>query len=130
VEQHIYMLNIRIICLSGATYLHAQYQDNMSEWSNTSTHGLLFKSASTMKINFECVGLVQTSSSSSSHWKLTFFLAMIYIIFCSYKIIELALSNNHSVTHFNMQWLYAFFCKVHIKTWCRDEIIEIKVNPT
>jgi hypothetical protein len=55
---------------------------------------------------------------------------MIYIIFCSYKIIELALSNNHSVTHFNMQWLYAFFCKVHIKTWCRDEIIEIKVNPT
>ena len=43
---------MKIMCLSGATCLPvgSGNEDNVSEWSNMSTCGLLFKSASTIKI--------------------------------------------------------------------------------
>ena len=44
----------------------ARNQNNVSEWSDMSTRGLLFQWASNIKIQ-----LRTTRTSSSSHWKLT-----------------------------------------------------------
>ena len=51
---------------SKSKYWFARNQNNVSEWSDMSTRGLLFQWASTIKIQ-----LRTTRTSSSSHWKLT-----------------------------------------------------------
>ena len=64
-------------------------QNNVLEWSDMSTRGLLFQWASTIKIQIQACWSSTKGTSLSSHWKLT----------CSlYDIIdELALNNNHSL---------------------------------
>jgi hypothetical protein len=61
----------------------ARNQNNVSGWSDMSPGELLFQWASAYRIPTQ-------RTSSSSHWKLTWY---------SWKIAELALNNNHSLTH-------------------------------
>ena len=70
----------------------ARNQNNMSEWNNISTRGLLFEWTSTIQINQACWSRTKPTSSPS-HWKLT------CSPWYSWKIAELALCNNHSFTH-------------------------------
>jgi len=60
--------------------LLARNQNNVSEWSDMSTRGLLFQWIST-----------------SSHWKLT---CSRHDYWYSWTIAKLALNNNHSLTHY------------------------------
>jgi len=48
----------------------ARNQNNVFEWSDMSTRGLLFQWARTIKINSACLSKTKRTSSSS-HWKLT-----------------------------------------------------------
>jgi hypothetical protein len=49
----------------------ARNQNNVSEWSDTSTRGMLFQWASTIKIQLTACWSRTKRTSSSSHWKLT-----------------------------------------------------------
>ena len=74
--------------------LVAGYQNNVSEWSDMSIHRLLFQWASTMKIKLSVLIAIE--------YKADFIIISLKInLFspwytCSWKIAELALSNNHS----------------------------------
>ena len=68
----------------------ARNQNNVSEWSDMSTRGLLFQWTSTIKI--QRVGLVQ--SGHHHH----FIECNLFSAWYSWKIPELVLSNNHSLT--------------------------------
>ena len=67
-------------------------QDNVSECADISTHGLLFQWASIIKNTTKRVGLVQ--SGSYHH----FIEINLFSPWYSRRIVELALSNNHSLT--------------------------------
>jgi hypothetical protein len=69
----------------------ARNQNNVSEWSDMSTRGLLFQWASAIKIQL-CVGLVQCGH----HHHLIEI--NVFLPWYSWKIAELALNNNHSLT--------------------------------
>jgi hypothetical protein len=78
----------------------ARNHNNVSEWSDMSTRGLLFQWASTIKIPTKRVGLEQSrphhhliENNLISPWD-------------SWKINELALNNNHSLMIFHLSdWL-------------------------
>ena len=71
----------------------ARNQDNVSEWSNMSTRGLLFQWASTMKIQLGMLVLYKVDLIIIS-LKINLFAP-----WYSWKIVELTLNNNHSLTH-------------------------------
>jgi hypothetical protein len=74
----------------------ARNQNNVSGWSDMFIRGLLFQSASIIIIQLKkCSSTKRTSSSS--HWKLTWY---------SSKIAELALNNNHSLNHSMNDWQF------------------------
>ena len=71
----------------------ARNQDNVSEWSDMSTRGLLFQWASTMKIQLGMLVLYKVDLIIIS-LKINLFSP-----WYSWKIVELTLNNNHSLTH-------------------------------
>jgi hypothetical protein len=77
----------------------ARDQNNVSEWSDMSTRGLLFQRASTIKIQ-ACWSRTKRTSSSS-HRKLT----------CSRHDIAEKLLKNHSLTNTLIQYFTALFAK-------------------
>ena len=83
-----------------------QNWDNVSEWGDMSSHGLLFQWASTIKSNSACWSRTKWTSLSS-HWKLT----------CSRhdiaeKIAELAWNNNHSLQYMTLIQRYSNSIKI------------------
>ena len=70
----------------------ARNQDNVSEWGDMSTHGLLFQCASIIKIQLSVLFLYKAD--------LIIFPLKINLLspWHSWKIAELALNNNHSLT--------------------------------
>ena len=64
------------------------------KWGDMSTRGLLFQWANTIKFNYACWSSTNRTSSSS-HWKLT-----CSSPWYSWKIADLSLNNNHSLTNF------------------------------
>jgi hypothetical protein len=71
----------------------ARNQDIVSEWSDMSTNGLLFQWASTMKIQLSVLAWNKADLIIIS-MKINFFSP-----WYSWKFVELALNNNHSLTH-------------------------------
>ena len=101
--------NIGICCFSAK---HAAKRRKSTEWStqnqwgNTSIRGLLFQWTSSIKKPTKCVGLVQSEPQHLTEYNL-------FSPWYSWKIAELALSNNHSLTHYtNSQ----FFLLAHIQS--------------
>ena len=75
----------------------ARNQDNVSEWSYMSTRRLLFQWANTIKIQpsvlvYDKANLIIISLKIN-----------LFSPWCSWKIAELALNNNHSLTHFRLR---------------------------
>ena len=68
-----------------------QNQNNVSEWSDMSTHRLLFQWASAIKIQLRVLGLVL--SGHHHH----FIECNLFSSWYSWKITELTLNNNHSL---------------------------------
>ena len=71
----------------------ARNQDNVSEWGDMSIHGQLFQWTSTIKIQLTC--WFRTKRTYHHLIENELVLTMIYI----WKIAELALNNNHSLTY-------------------------------
>ena len=86
----------------------AQNQDNLSEWGDMSLCGLLFQCASTIINPTKGCCSTKKRTASSSHWKLT----------CSrhdiYTAANLALSYNHSLTHFHLCQRWFIYLRVII----------------
>ena len=84
-------LSTKCAALRGKSkYWLARNQNNVSEWDDMSIRGLLFKWASTIKIQL-CVYKVNLTIISLK--------INLFSPWYSWKIAELALNNNHSLTH-------------------------------
>jgi hypothetical protein len=73
----------------------ARNQDNVSEWSYMSTRRMLFQWANTIKIQPSVLVYDKANLIIIISLKINLFSP-----WCSWKIAELALNNNHSLTHF------------------------------
>ena len=92
-------------------------QDNMSEWGDMSISGLLCQWASTIKIQLSLLILYKTD------FIITSLKINLFSTWCSWKIAELALNNNHSLTQHveGSQYLVELEEEAYIQTPCIGE---------